>query len=319
MHTLILNRNFELPADGWYHIAPLGEFPHAAAGVVQVIDPDACRAIVNAFRDQAAQPNFPGLLIDFDHFSLDRQKPSEAAGWICDVQFQEPTPNLNGPDEPRRHEGHEEDGKNRPNEAGLWAQIRWSDRGEEAVMKPRITRIARMEGQSSGSFSTAGSPSCFAEATQDKCVTRSAVHQTGPASPGASLGLRRAYFALRWPADVSGRSAPRGGRAVAWSGITRPAFAGSLRSPGYGAAPFAFRSKRRLVGATGFEPATPWSRTKCSTRLSHAPKKKRPYATASRCGAQSHSTPGSDRRRSPAPRPGQYWRQCRRHRPRNRP
>src|SRR5215468_1021093 len=26
------------------------------------------------------------------------------------------------------------------------------------------------------------------------------------------------------------------------------------------------------VGETGFEPATPWSRTKCSTRLSHSPK-----------------------------------------------
>src|SRR5215471_16961837 len=25
------------------------------------------------------------------------------------------------------------------------------------------------------------------------------------------------------------------------------------------------------VGETGFEPATPWSRTKCSTRLSHSP------------------------------------------------
>src|SRR4051794_6157894 len=27
-----------------------------------------------------------------------------------------------------------------------------------------------------------------------------------------------------------------------------------------------------LVGETGFEPATPWSRTRCSTRLSHSPK-----------------------------------------------
>ena len=26
-----------------------------------------------------------------------------------------------------------------------------------------------------------------------------------------------------------------------------------------------------LVGARGFEPPTPWSRTRCSTRLSHAP------------------------------------------------
>src|SRR5437867_10907547 len=26
-----------------------------------------------------------------------------------------------------------------------------------------------------------------------------------------------------------------------------------------------------LIGARGFEPPTPWSRTRCSTRLSHAP------------------------------------------------
>ncbi len=26
-----------------------------------------------------------------------------------------------------------------------------------------------------------------------------------------------------------------------------------------------------VVGATGFEPATPWSRTKCATRLRYAP------------------------------------------------
>ncbi len=30
-----------------------------------------------------------------------------------------------------------------------------------------------------------------------------------------------------------------------------------------------------MVGARGFEPPTPWSRTRCSTRLSHAPTEKR--------------------------------------------
>ena len=29
-----------------------------------------------------------------------------------------------------------------------------------------------------------------------------------------------------------------------------------------------------MVGMTGFEPATPWSRTRCSTRLSHIPTEK---------------------------------------------
>ncbi len=34
-----------------------------------------------------------------------------------------------------------------------------------------------------------------------------------------------------------------------------------------------------MVGATGFEPATSWSQTKCSTRLSYAPRAKPHYIT----------------------------------------
>jgi hypothetical protein len=33
----------------------------------------------------------------------------------------------------------------------------------------------------------------------------------------------------------------------------------------------AFKCLKRLVGERGFEPPTPWSRTRCSTRLSHSP------------------------------------------------
>src|ERR1700678_1252174 len=35
---------------------------------------------------------------------------------------------------------------------------------------------------------------------------------------------------------------------------------------------------KRLVGERGFEPPTPWSRTRCSTRLSHSPTKSRACA-----------------------------------------
>ncbi len=106
MNHLILNRDFRLPDDGWYHIAPFGEFPHAGAGVIQVIDQEACVAMAARFVADANTPNFPGLLIDFDHFSLDGEKRSEAAGWILSLEARE---------------------------TGLWAQIRWSDIGEEAV------------------------------------------------------------------------------------------------------------------------------------------------------------------------------------------
>ncbi len=106
MNHLILNRDFRLPDDGWYHIAPLGEFPYAGAGVIQVIDQESCIAMAARFAADANTPNFPGLLIDFDHFSLDGEKRSEAAGWILGLENRE---------------------------SGLWAQIRWSDLGEEAV------------------------------------------------------------------------------------------------------------------------------------------------------------------------------------------
>ena len=91
MNTLILNREtFELPPDGWYQIAPIGEFPHAGAGVVQVVDAAACEAMANAFRVESASPNFAGLLIDFDHFSLDGKQKSEAAGWITALEARLP-------------------------------------------------------------------------------------------------------------------------------------------------------------------------------------------------------------------------------------
>jgi phage I-like protein len=112
--NLILNRNFELPADGWHQLAPLGEFPHSAAGIVQVIDAEACTCMVAAFENaRATSGNFPGLLIDFDHFSLDAEKRSEAAGWITDLKFVPPSSGNNP--------------------AGLYAAIRWSDIGEAAV------------------------------------------------------------------------------------------------------------------------------------------------------------------------------------------
>ena len=111
----LLSNAFELPADGWYQITGTGEFPHNPTGLVQIIDDESCRAMADKFREDAAQANFAGLLIDFDHFSLEKDKPSEAAGWIVGLE-------------------------SRP--GGLWAQIRWSDRGEQAVKGGRYRFIS---------------------------------------------------------------------------------------------------------------------------------------------------------------------------------
>ena len=99
--NVILNRNFELPSDGWYQLAPLGEFPHGGAGINQIIDTDACTRMVAAFENARTQSkNFPGLLIDFDHFSLDAEKHSEAAGWIVGLEYRPPSHLGGSPSEP---------------------------------------------------------------------------------------------------------------------------------------------------------------------------------------------------------------------------
>lgn len=93
---------FSLPADGWWQLVPRGEYPHRETGLLQVLDDAALAALANSFR--------PGMLVDFDHFSYDPAHSSEAAGWIDQVQLRAD---------------------------GLWAQARWSDVGQAALLNGR--------------------------------------------------------------------------------------------------------------------------------------------------------------------------------------
>ena len=105
------DKDFMLAVDGWVHVTPCGEFPHAGAGVTQVIDREACDRIAADFNGRKSDANFPGVLVDFDHFSLDTEKSSEAAGWISDLESRN---------------------------TGLWARVRWSDAGLSAVQGGRF-------------------------------------------------------------------------------------------------------------------------------------------------------------------------------------
>ena len=62
------DNTFVLAADGWVNITPCWEFPHAGAGVTQVIDRTACDAIAAEFNARKADANFPDVLVDFDHW-----------------------------------------------------------------------------------------------------------------------------------------------------------------------------------------------------------------------------------------------------------
>jgi phage I-like protein len=66
--------------------------------------------MVERFEAELAAPHAAGLRLDYDHFSYDTQRPSEAAGWITAL------------------EGRVD---------GLWARVRWTDTGEAAVRNGR--------------------------------------------------------------------------------------------------------------------------------------------------------------------------------------
>ena len=101
-----LKNRFTLPLDGFIHLVPLGDYPHPA-GIVQVIDEEAVNSMAANFASRAAgDANFPGILLDFDHFSDNPDAESRAAAWIDDIQV--------------RHDG-------------LWGKPKWTGTGERAV------------------------------------------------------------------------------------------------------------------------------------------------------------------------------------------
>lgn len=109
---------FRLPTDGWWHVLGLGEVParweggpHSGEDMVQVIDKEAVDTIKANFDSvastaKAAGKQFAGLLVDYDHFSHNPDKPTEAGCWIFELE-------------------------SRPD--GLWAKGRWTGTGEHKV------------------------------------------------------------------------------------------------------------------------------------------------------------------------------------------
>lgn len=86
--SAVLNKDFKLPADGWFQLIPFGEVKNAwedADGelheINQVFDREALDFIVSNFK--------PGVLIDFEHDSTRNDRSSRAAGWIEELQLRE--------------------------------------------------------------------------------------------------------------------------------------------------------------------------------------------------------------------------------------
>ena len=92
----------------WMQFTPKGTFWHDDAQVNQLLDDKATAAMVNRLNEEKekAGANWAGLLIDFDHFSNDTDKSSEAAGWLMSLE-------------------------NRAD--GMWGEVNLSDEGTKAV------------------------------------------------------------------------------------------------------------------------------------------------------------------------------------------
>ena len=127
--TPLFNRasdgSFQLPQDGWFHLVPRGVFPivdpeHPKTVIRQVVDARALDLMANRFADDARRANFPGLLVDYDHFSYDTDKSSEAAGWVLKLE-------------------------NRQN--GLWGQVKWTPAGEQALKDGRYRFLSPVWGK----------------------------------------------------------------------------------------------------------------------------------------------------------------------------
>lgn len=117
MNARVLNRDFQHPMDGYYQVVPAGTFKGRRGDqeIEQIVDGTAIYKIVRNFREESRRENFPGLLVDYEHFSYDSGKSSEAAGWITDLQ--------------ERMDG-------------VWARIRWSDAGRAAVTNGRYRLVS---------------------------------------------------------------------------------------------------------------------------------------------------------------------------------
>lgn len=77
----------------WFQtFPPYGRYPvggtvkDAAKDAEFVFDEAAAKAIMESFMASAKDPEWPGILVDEEHFSLDREKSSAALAWAKDIR-----------------------------------------------------------------------------------------------------------------------------------------------------------------------------------------------------------------------------------------
>jgi len=112
----------EFKTDDWFHLVPLGHFyisrkekDGQKRHYLQVVDEIAADRIIAAFTNRRAANSDYKLLVDFEHFSHDIGKSTEAACWVTDME--------------KRADG-------------VWAKGEWSDIGETAIRNRRYRYLS---------------------------------------------------------------------------------------------------------------------------------------------------------------------------------
>ncbi|TVP80453.1 MAG: hypothetical protein EA353_03790 [Puniceicoccaceae bacterium] len=78
---------FQLPTDGYFQLLPLGEFPgtmirgEEKVEITQVYDRENLAAMAEAFEGE--------MMVDYEHFSHDLEKATNAAAWIDALQLRD--------------------------------------------------------------------------------------------------------------------------------------------------------------------------------------------------------------------------------------
>lgn len=77
----------------WFQtFPPYGRYPvggtieGAAKDAEYVFDEKTAKRLMESFNAAKATPNWPGILVDREHFSLDPKKPSDAMAWAKDIR-----------------------------------------------------------------------------------------------------------------------------------------------------------------------------------------------------------------------------------------
>lgn len=114
-------KRFELPADGYIQLVPMGKAPYLRDNgtdegepIIQLVDVEALQSMYNRALAQGGE-----VLIDFEHFSHESDKPTDAAAW----------------------QPYDADHLQLRDD-GLYGKPRWSDDGETAVTGGRLRYIS---------------------------------------------------------------------------------------------------------------------------------------------------------------------------------